>query len=778
MKHETAVLIGSGGMGEVLKAWDPNLERHVALKYLKHDDPILVERLLREARAQARVSHPSVCEVYEVGEENGRPYIAMEYVDGDTLDIAARELSIEQKLVLLKQVTEAVQAAHAAGLVHRDLKPANILVTDHEGQFHPFVLDFGIAQIEEVPGLTVTGQVMGTPGYLSPEQARGDLDSIDRRTDVFSLGVILYELLGGALPFNGESSVEILFNLIEVDPVPLKGIAPQIPKDLETVVMTCLEKDPERRYGSARALADDLGRFLDGEPVEARPVSLTERLARRARKHPITAAAVTLAGLALMTLVVGGIGGWAKYTADLKRERDVAEARETEAREIADFLAGVFSLADPDESHGEDVTAREILDKGAKNIESGLVDRPETQARLLGVMGEVYSRLGLYDRSLPLLERSLALTLALPESSPEALIEAQVRMADLCLHLADFDRAAEITRPMPQFVADTPELDPRHAAQAMGCVGRVLLYRGQFSEAAETLALAVSRAERDLGPQASLVGDLLNDLSITASKQHLWDQAIRDGRRALEIRERAYGADDPRVATTLNNLASAYKGAGLLEEAAAAGERVLDLRTRLLGPDHARTGTALNNLGLIYKIMGDLERAEELYLQALEVRMKALGEDHPKVATVHSNLAGVYRGRGDLDRAEAMYRKALIVTEKAFGPNHRKVAYSLSGLAQVAFMREDFTEAERLTTRSLRIREQANGPDNPAVIGTLELLGECRIGRGDFEGAQESLDRARRIAVEAFGEESKQTAEIDQAIAQLHDARDEAGDSQ
>jgi len=772
MKHETAIPIGSGGMGEVFKAWDPDLQRHIALKYLRHDNPLLLERFLREARAQARVDHPSVCKVYEVNEEGGRPYIAMEYVDGETIDVAARRLTLEQTLLLVRKITEAVQAAHAVGLIHRDLKPANILVVDRDGEPHPFVLDFGIARVEELAELTMTGQVMGTPGYLSPEQAHGNIENIDRRTDVFSLGVILYELLAGTKPFEGESTVEILLNLIEIDPAPLRARAPHIPRDLETVVMTCLEKDPERRYGSARALADDLGRFLDGEPVEARPVSASERLVRRARKHPFTTAAITLAGLALAALLIGAIGGWAKYTADLKWERDVAEAREVEAREISDFLVGAFSLADPDEADGEEVTAREILDRGAEQIEKDLADRPETQARLLGIMGEVYSRLGLNDRALPLLERGLELTLASPEPSPEAVIKARVRLADLYLHLAEFDKAAEITGPIPDLVASTPSLDTPHVVQALGCVGRIQMERDQLAEAAETLTLAVERAERDLGPDAPLVGDLLSDLCTIASEQHLWDDAIAQGNRSLEIRERAYGPDDPRVATTLNNLAIAYKGAGRLEEAAAVGERMLEIRERLLGPMHPRTGTALNNLGLVYKYMGDLDRAEELYLRALEVRTTSLGEDHPRVATVYNNLGGIYRDRGDLDGAEAAHNQGLAIMENALGPDHSSVYYPLAGLAKISMLRHDFAEAELLYLRALHLREAATNPESPALIGTLRMIGESRLGLGNYDGAQESLDRARRIAVESQGEDSENVARIDELLTEVAAARE------
>jgi tetratricopeptide (TPR) repeat protein/predicted Ser/Thr protein kinase len=760
-------------MGEVFKAWDPDLERHVALKYLKHDDPVLVERLMREARAQARVDHPSVGKVYEVGEDDGRPFIAMEFVDGEPLDDAAAGLPLEHKVLLVKKVAEAIQAAHAAGLVHRDLKPANILVADDNGEPHPYVLDFGIARIEEVAGLTMTGQVIGTPGYLSPEQARGDLRAVDRRTDVFSLGVVLYELLAETRPFTGDSNVEILVHLMEADPPALRSVKPEIPKDLETVVMTCLEKEPERRYPSARALAEDLGRFLHGEPVEARPVGLAERVVRKARRNPFTAAAVSAAVLALLALVIGGIGGWVKYTRDLERERDVAEANAAEAREISDFLIGVFSVADPEESHGEMITAREILDRGAERIDRELADRPETRARLLGIVGEVHTRLGLHDRARPLLERSLELTLALPGTSPEAVIEARVRLADLCRTVADLDRAEEITEPIPALIASSPALDPRYAVQGLGCIGRIQIERGRITEAGETLSNAVETARLEIGPEAPEVGDLLNDLCYVEQQQRRWDRAIADCERALEIRERAFGPDDPRVATTLNSLANAYRGTGRLEEAAAAGERVLELRERILGPDHPRTGTALNNLGLIYKAMGRLELAEALYLRSLDLRRLAYGEQHPKVGRAYNNLAFVYHDRGDLERAEAAHRSALAIYEATVGPDHPDVYYPVAGLGRLAARRGDYPEAERYALRCLRLREAADGADSPSVIGTLRVIGEVRIQLGDFDGAERSLDRARRIAIDAYGESSDHVGRIEYVIEQLTEARNQ-----
>ena len=271
-QFEVGELLGEGGMGQVFRAVDTVLKRTVALKVLRRQDPHLLGRFLQEAQTQARVDHPNVCKVYEVGEVAGHPYIAMQYVHGQTLDQAAVGLSLEQRVVLMRQVAEAVHAAHQLGLIHRDIKPSNILVEQVEGQgFVPFVTDFGLARETSAPQLTQTGTITGTPQYMSPEQARGSAALLDRRTDVYSLGATLYELLTGRPPFTGGSAVEVLLQVVESDPPRVRQVAPEVPEDLETIVLKCMDKEVGRRYESARALAEDLQRFLSGDPILARP---------------------------------------------------------------------------------------------------------------------------------------------------------------------------------------------------------------------------------------------------------------------------------------------------------------------------------------------------------------------------------------------------------------------------------------------------------------------------------------------------------------------------
>ncbi len=301
-------LLGSGGMGSVYRAFDPTLGRFVALKLIQGDDPRLASRLLIEAQAQARIEHEHVCRIYEAGMEQGRPFIAMQLVEGGTLKDAAGELGLEEKLRLMRAVAEGVHAAHRVGLIHRDLKPSNVMVERGEnGLLRPWVMDFGLAREIDAPSVTVTGVVLGTPFYMSPEQARGDGSGLDRRSDIFSLGASLYELLSGSPPFAGGSSIDILMRVLNEDPAPIGQRQPGLPLDVQTIVMKCLEKEPARRYDSARALADDIGRYLDGEPIATRRSGFFDRLSRRARRNRPLFATVSVATLLVLGFAAYGL---------------------------------------------------------------------------------------------------------------------------------------------------------------------------------------------------------------------------------------------------------------------------------------------------------------------------------------------------------------------------------------------------------------------------------------------------------------------------------------
>ncbi len=345
-------LIGSGGMGRVFKARDKTLDRWVAVKLLRSDDPETLARFAREARAQAGIQHDHVCPVYEVGEADGRPFIVMAFVDGVTLLDAVEEIGLEATVSVVADAADALHAAHRTGLIHRDVKPSNIMVEYFEDRgWHGWVMDFGIAQETTGEDLTVTGATLGTPAFMSPEQVQGGRGGCDRRTDVYGLGATLYRALVGRAPYEGSGAVDILVQVASAEPPAPRTIKPGIPRDLETIILKCLDKDPSRRYDSAAALAADLRLFLGGEPIQARRADWTYRAVKVLRKHRLSAAVI-----ATSLLVVGIIGGLALGSVWRARQETVlaqAFAQEVKQMETTMQRAHLMPLHDIRAAIGE-----------------------------------------------------------------------------------------------------------------------------------------------------------------------------------------------------------------------------------------------------------------------------------------------------------------------------------------------------------------------------------------------------------------------------------------
>lgn len=366
-RYQGVRFLGQGGMGQVFLAYEPRLRRHLALKFVKGDDAEHVRRLLAEARAQARVSHESVCQVHEAAEVDGRSYIAMQFIDGVPLGQLAGELSLEQKVRVLRDAARGVHAAHRAGLIHRDLKPSNIMVERTEdGRLKAYVMDFGLAHDGTVNGNTATGSVLGTPHYMSPEQARGEVGRLDRRADVYSLGATLYHVLTGHLPIPGDNPLEILGNISTLEPRPPRSLEPRISEDLEAILLKCLEKEREARYESAHALAEELDRFLAGEPVQARSTGLLYRLRKQARRHRV---AVSVGSVALV--LVAGALGWAGFTRQQAAQRERLARQFTERVERIEATARYSALSRLHDVRADRAALRQSMESLEQEIRQG-----------------------------------------------------------------------------------------------------------------------------------------------------------------------------------------------------------------------------------------------------------------------------------------------------------------------------------------------------------------------------------------------------------------------
>ncbi len=358
-RYEDIRFLGEGGMGTVYRARDPRLGRIVAVKLLKGDNADLWQRFVAEARAQASIQHENVCHIYDAGEFDGEPFIAMQYIDGEPLSKMKDKLPLEQSIRIMHQISMAVHEAHRLGIIHRDIKPGNILCEKlPDGTMKPYIMDFGLAREVEGKGQTQTGAVIGTPAYMPPEQAKGDVRAMDRRSDVYSLGATLYDVLAGRPPFVSENSWSLLMAVAYEDPPPLGKVKTGVPIDLETIVSKSIEREPARRYESAKALAEDLQRYLDGDPIFARRSSIGYVLWKRAKKNKwLTALVVTLIASAL---VLAGV--WVRARRQAADQARLAQQLGEGVKEMELFLRAAYELPVHDVERERDVVRERLTD--------------------------------------------------------------------------------------------------------------------------------------------------------------------------------------------------------------------------------------------------------------------------------------------------------------------------------------------------------------------------------------------------------------------------------
>jgi serine/threonine protein kinase len=774
--------LGEGGMGQVwLAEQTAPLQRLVAIKLIRAgvSDKILLERFESERQALARMNHPAIAKVFDAGTTaDGTPYFVMEYVPGIpiTLYCDQKRLSIRQRLELFLKVCEGVQHAHQKAILHRDLKPANILVNEIDGKPVPHIIDFGIAKAigDRDPLATMftrAGHFIGTPVYMSPEQANPDSRDVDTRSDVYSLAVILYELLSGTLPFDlsqwrNELRREQLRKIYEEDPQPpsiqfrkktttetdaatqtakLRSTEPQqlaseLKGDLDWITLKALERERSRRYGSPSEFAGDIQRYLNNEPVTARPASGVYRLQKYIRRHRV---GVSIAAAAVLLLVAFSVMQ-AIQIRRVTQERDRAARERDRANRVSDFMIKMFRVSDPGQARGNSITAREVLDKAAKEAEAGLGKDPEIQSQMMHTMGEVYYNLGLYKEAESLLRRALdTRTRTLGPQSREAVssmsslsevldAESQLPEAEKLAQQA-YDTARKSLGP-----ADTDTLLNGLALTAL------MLEQGRFPPCEVVLHDLAANVDHVPDPQlrSSISARIQTNFAIAYAYQGKFADAEKSFRAVYDLNLKQYGADHPATVDALTNVASILLEEGKYADAETAFKQVIDTDNRILGPDHPRTLLVTGNLGLAYLDAKRYPEAEALYRQLLDRETRVIGAENRTTLVFRGALGNALYHENKLPEAHQICRETLDSERRVLGPDQQDTLETQNTLGLILEKEHHYPEAEALMLDSLARRTKVFGPKTPNTAEAEYHLAGLYALEGKHDQAFDYLNRS------------------------------------
>ena len=736
-------VIGEGGMGIVYEAEQAHPQRPVALKVIRGGAFVTdqqVRMFQREAQTLARLRHPNIAAIYESGSIDGRHFFSMELVRGEPLNIfldgragdgKLTPAELRFRLVLFRRICDAVSYAHQKGVIHRDLKPSNIMVlpmsssgvTSDSFTQEVKILDFGLARITDTdpaaPTLvTQLGSVLGTLPYMSPEQVRGSSDEVDTRTDVYSLGIILYELLSGTRPYDltgvdvpGAASI-----ICEQPPIPLarqwRG-GRRLDPDLETIVMKALEKEPNRRYQSVSSLSEDVERYLMGQPIQARPPSAVYQLRKMIARHRVGFAF----SLVLALLVAGSAVVMSVQAGRIARERDRANQQAETSGRVTEFLVSLFGLPDPARSKGETVTAREVLDQGAEAIDFELRDQPAIRTQLMDSMARSYTNLGFADRGFELANESRRIRLEMGREGALGLVDSLLLLSLIEDSRGDYGAAEQ------------------HASEALD-----LLRQGSARPEKESIAL--------------------QHLAVSLKRQGRFDEAEDLYRESLAIRREVVQGDDEEAISTITSLAELLRVQGRLDEAEMLHRDALAAARRIHGSTHPLIGSCLNNLGLVLQDKEDLEAAEMVLREALEHDRRLFIADHPGLASRMNNLAALLKTMERYDEAETLHRQALAIRRTAFGEDHPEVAGSLNNLSVLLMAQGEYDEAEQLQREALAIVRNLLGSHHPNVGVSLYNLGKLLQKKGDWREAEIAYSEALPIVDHSLPEGNWRKGEV------------------
>lgn len=677
--------IGSGGMATVYEAAQISLSRRVALKVLPSHLSIsgrAVQKFQREAEAGGRQCHPGIVAIYAVGEHEGVHYIAEELVEGGySLDDRLEDLRgkgevpigyFREAAKLIAKVSDALQNAHDSGVIHRDVKPSNILLTT-KGQ--PKVTDFGLAKVEDALALSRTGDFAGTPYYMSPEQAMSRRIGIDHRTDVYSLGVTLYEMLTLIRPFEGETTQDILKKIILQDPKDPHRVNPRVPRDLGVICLKAMEKDPNHRYQTMTEFGDDLCRFLHGEMIHAKPIGRVVRFWKRIKRNPVlsvTAGIALVAIVALLLLVPWYMALLAKSRNRAEKEANRAMKEANKRKEINTFLEGMLSSPNP-EKKGHLVTVAEVLDEAVRELQWSSLEK-EIVASLYDTIGNTYRSLGIYDKA-----------------------------------KEQHNTAIEIFRKMGE---ENPEnLGDRLTAE--NNLGRVFHAEGLLAEAERQFRKVLEERTRSLGLEDRGTLKSMDHLACVVGDLGRHGEAEAMHRRVLKLRIKTLGENDADTLASMNNLACVLADQKKYPEAEDQLKKVLEIQRRLLKENHPNILTTKSNLAIVLGDQGNHEKEAFYHRQVLEARRRVLPRNHPDTLASMDNLAWVLGEHLDeYDEALELSREALESWRMKRGKRHRDMLISMNNQAMLLLKKDRLDEAEPLFREVFEIAPEVLSQDH------------------------------------------------------------------
>ncbi len=727
--------IHRGGQGIVYHATQNSTGRKVAIKVLLKG-ALASEgqrmRFEREIDLASRINHPNVVSIIDRGETaDGRGYLAMELIEGPTLDgyLAERDMSVEDRLRLFVQICDGVVAAHQRGVLHRDLKPANILI-DQAGR--PRLLDFGLAKdhLNESATMirTMEGEFMGTLAYASPEQLRGDPSQIDARTDIYTLGVLLYEMLCGKLPHEMSGSIEaVIQRVLEQTPKAPSVIIGKLDGDLDVVVLHALEHEPERRYQTVEGLANDVRAVLEHRPIEARRASTVYQLRKFARRHRAGVAVVGVLLLGMIGTMTGLAIGIVRTNAAnrLAEQRRIAAETELDKQSrISVFFRDLLSEVDPGQS-GPDMRVMELLDVAAGEVDERFGDYPELGASIQSTIGETYTRLGSYEAAEQQLNDAIIAMESLDETPLIALTSTLVVLAQVQTATTRLDEAEATLDRAQELLQDSDEHD-QVLAPLEHQRGALMYERGEFAESIEVYQRAMTRLGDLNEDWAKRIGSqVLIGMGVSLKRLERFEESLDAYERALVLLADVRDEDHPDTLACLSNRAEVLNNLGRAEEAETQLWDLVDRRKRVFGPTHERVGITLNNLADLLRERGAFDEAGELFDEAIEIFRLNPGDPSLRLAITVHNAGVMHLEQSHLERAEEMLGEAATMTGAILPQGH--------------WIHAQF-----------RVK-----------------LAECMMLNGEIEDARSMLVDARPNLVAAMGEEHRRVAHVDSLLQSI-----------